>query len=45
MPDNKIDKQYDPGSELLPDWSGVPVDDTPEPEGDPHEEPRSVGDE
>jgi hypothetical protein len=31
------EKKYDPGTELLPDWSGVPIDDSPEPEADPHE--------
>ena len=31
------ERQYDPGAELLPDWSDVPVNDEREPEGDPHD--------
>lgn len=30
------DAGHEPGDELLPDWSQIPVDDTPEPLGDPH---------
>jgi hypothetical protein len=34
MPDNNSNQ---PGDELLPDWSNVPVAKTPEPLGDPHD--------
>lgn len=30
--------EYDPGEELLPDWTDVPTVDDREPDGDPHDE-------
>jgi hypothetical protein len=37
MPED-VKAQEEAGEELVPDWSGVPINDEREPEGDPHEE-------